>query len=89
MFIFLYINLHPEENLIKISDFGDGEYGTLYATLENTIYKSVQPSNNYIIISKEKCEGKTVKVEIKLKDNKKTEYYLSIKFVVSFLYFVF
>ena len=74
-------NITKKYLLIKISDFGDGEYGTLYATLEDTIYKSVQPSNNYIIISKEKCEGKTINVEIKLKDNKKTEYYLSIKFV--------
>ena len=66
---------------IKISDFDDGEYGTLYATVDDIIYKSVQPSNNLIIITKEKCQGKKINLEIKFKETKKTEYYLSIKLV--------
>ena len=66
---------------IKISDFDDGQYGTLYATVENTIYKSVQPSNNLIIITKEKCQGKKLNLKIIFKESKKTEYYLSIKLV--------
>jgi len=66
---------------IKISDFDEGEYGTLYATVDDTIYKSVQPSNNLIIITKEKCQSKKIKLEIKLKGEKQTEYYLSIKLV--------
>ena len=66
---------------IKISDFDEGEYGTLYAYVDDKVYKSVQPSNNIIIIKAEKCQGKNITLEIKLKNGKKIEYFLSIKLV--------
>ena len=68
---------------IKISDFDDGKYGTLHARIEGTdlVYKSNQPSNNIILITKEKCEGMKINLEIKLKDGKNTNYFLSIKLV--------
>ena len=75
-------NITKKYLLIKISDFEDGEYGTLYATVWDKIYKSVQPSSNYIIIPKEKCIGQKIKLDIKLKDGKiNIEYYLEIKLV--------
>ena len=55
---------------IQVTDFDEGEYALLYAKLESTTYSSIEPSNNYIIIPKEKCAGKTIDLEIKLKDNK-------------------
>jgi hypothetical protein len=55
---------------IQVTDFDEGEYALLYAKLESTTYKSIEPSNNYIIITNEKCAGKTIDLEIKLKDNK-------------------
>ena len=83
----MIINFQISDNItnnyleIKISDFEEGEYGTIYATIDNKVYKSVQPSNNIIIITKEKCQGKTINLEIKLKGGKNTEYFLSIKLV--------
>ena len=55
---------------IQVTDFDEGEYAILSAKLDSTIYKSIEPSNNYIIISKERCAGKTINLEINLKDNK-------------------
>jgi hypothetical protein len=64
-------NIEKKYLIIQISDFETGNYGLLYATVEDKIYKSVQPSDNIIIISKEKCIGKNIKVEIKIKEEKK------------------
>ena len=55
---------------IQVTDFDEGEYALLYAKLESTTYKSIESSNNYIIITNEKCAGKTIDLEINLKDNK-------------------
>ena len=51
----------------------------LYATVENKIYKSVQPSDNIIIISKKNCIGKKIMVETKIKYATKIPYILTIK----------
>ena len=54
--------------IIRISGLENGNYGMLYATVENKIYKSVQPSDNIMIISRKNCIGKKVKVETKIKE---------------------
>ena len=66
---------------IKISGFDDGIYGTLYAKVDEYEYKSVEPSNNLIIIPSSICQGKKINIKVKLKDGKKTEYYLEAKFI--------
>lgn len=68
---------------IQAIDFDVGEYALLIAKIGSTVYKSTEPSNNYIIISKEKCAGKTIELEIQLKDNeyKNNGYSLLINMV--------
>ena len=55
---------------IQVTDFDEGEYALLFAKLDSTTYSSIEPSNNYLIIANEKCAGKIIDLEIKLKDNK-------------------
>ena len=66
---------------IKLSEFLDGEYGALYIKVGENEYKSIEPSNNLIIIPSSICQGKKVKIQVKLKDGQKLEYYLEAKLV--------
>ena len=65
--------------LVKISGFNGGEYGILIILIEGKEYKSVEPSNNIIIIPSYLVREKKVNIQVQLKDHKKTGYYLEIK----------
>ena len=81
------IDINVDKNIskqffqIKISGFKEGEYGTIYAKVDEIEYKSVEPSNNIIIIPSDIVKGKKVYIQVKLKDHKNTEYYLEVKLI--------
>ena len=74
-------NISKKYFLIKISGFKEGEYGTIYAKVDEFEFKSVEPSNNIILIPSNIVKGKKVNIQVKLKDHKNTEYYLEVKLI--------
>jgi len=77
------ISENNEKNylIIGISGIEKENYGILYVTVGDKIYKSVQPSDNIIIISRKNCIGKKIKIETKTKEGKKIPYIFTIKMV--------
>ena len=66
---------------VKVSDLKDGEFGLLTVNLGDSEYKSVQPSNNLIIIPTTICRGQKFNVSVETKDHKQSTYYLEAKLV--------
>ena len=66
---------------VKISEFNIGEYGILYVIIEGNEYKSIEPSNNIIIIPSNLVREKKVNIQVELKDHRKIGYYLEIKMI--------
>ena len=66
---------------VKISELNIGEYGLLYINIEGNEYKSIEPSNNIIIIPSNLVREKKVNIQVKLKDHRKIGYYLEIKMI--------
>ena len=64
---------------IKVSDFNEDEFGTLIVKLGENEYKSVQPSNNLVILPASICKGEKIYVQVKTKDPAKTAYFLEAK----------
>ena len=81
------INLEVEQNItknylqIKITDFKDGDYVTLNVKVDNYEYKSIEPTNNIMVIPSSICAGKKLNITTKLKESKVMEYYLEVKLV--------
>ena len=81
------INLEVEQNItknylqIKITDFKDGDYVTLNVKVDNYEYKSIEPTNNIMVIPSSICAGKKLNISTKLKESKVMEYYLEVKLV--------
>ena len=61
---------------IKVSDFNEDEFGTLIVKLGENEYKSVQPSNNLVILPASICKGEKIYIQVKTKDPAKTAYFL-------------
>jgi len=66
---------------VKVSDLKDGEFGLLTVNIGDSEYKSVQPSNNLIIIPTTICRGQKFNVSVETKDHKQSAYYLEAKLV--------
>ena len=77
----VFTNVTKKYLQIKVSDFKEGEFGLLTATLGGKEYKSLQPSNNFIVLPSSICKGQKIDIQVNTKDPTKTAYYLEAKLV--------
>ena len=65
--------------LIDVSDFENGELGSVQAVVDGTVYQSTTSSSNIILIPRNSCRGKKVNIKITLVNNVQAEYYVIVK----------
>ena len=70
-------NIKKTNLVIQIFDFDDDGHGDVQVLIENKSYKL--NDNNLIEIPKDNCKGKTVHIDVSLKDGSKIEYYLLVQ----------